>query len=82
MIVPMRCGMFYDPEPSINAPQDFYGMSLGFGIVTNRLAIDLSYHYRFGNEVNGNELGITEAPTSIKGKIRQHSLLSSFIFYF
>jgi len=81
-IIPLRCGIFYDPEPSIGAPQDFYGMSLGFGIVINRLAIDLSYQYRFGNEVNGNELGITEAPTSIKGKIRQNSLLSSLIFYF
>jgi len=80
IILPFRCGVFYDPEPSIEAPQDSYGMSLGCGIVTNQLAIDFSYQYRFGNDVDGNELGMTNVP--IKGKIRQHSLLSSLIFYF
>lgn len=83
IICPLRCGAFYDPEPSIGAPQDFYGVSFGFGIVTNRLAIDFSYQYRFGDVISEVPTGdVNTGLKIIKGKIQQHSLLSSLIFYF
>jgi len=79
IVIPFRFGVFYDPEPSVSAPQDYYGGSLGFGIVMKkRLALDFAYQYRFADKVNGNELGIP----GTRAKIRQHSLLSSLIFYF
>ena len=83
IVLPFRVGMFYDPEPSVGAPQDFYGMSVGCGIVTKRLSLDFAYNYRFGNEVNAHELGISPREgVLIRGKVRQHFLLSSLIFHF
>jgi len=79
IILPFRFGLYYDPEPSVGSPQDYYGGSLGFGIVMkNRLALDFAYQYRFADNVNGNELGVS----GTTAKIRQHSMLSSLIFYF
>ncbi|MGA1874044.1 MAG: OmpP1/FadL family transporter [bacterium] len=84
VIIPFRFGVFYDPEPSVGSPQDFYGVSFGCGVVINsRIAIDTAYQYRFGREISGNELGFESAiPTAMKGEIHQHSFLSSLIYYF
>jgi len=70
--VPVRSGIFYDPEPAKGNPDDFYGVSFGTGIVWKRIIFDIAYTYRFG-EASG------EASTP---DIKQHLLLTSMIFHF
>lgn len=51
-LVPIRCGVFYDPAPAEGNPDDFYGFSLGLGFTKNdRFSLDIAYQYRFGNDV-------------------------------
>jgi len=84
IVLPFRAGVFYDPEPSVNAPQDFYGLSLGCGVADKRMALDFAYQFRTGNPVNSVELGLgpdDKGQTSNEGKIQEHLLLCSLIFY-
>jgi len=77
-VVPVRFGLFYDPEPAMKSPDDFYGVSFGTGYAWGRVAFDLSYQYRFGEHVT------TDVP-AIKGSsldVRQHTIMTSLIFYF
>jgi long-subunit fatty acid transport protein len=80
--IPLRFGLFYDPEPSVNAPQDFYGVSGGFGIADDRLSLDFAYQFRTGKQVSPHELDITALPTEGGGVIKQHLFLCSLILYF
>jgi hypothetical protein len=50
-VVPVRFGIFYDPEPAMKSPDDFYGFSIGTGYARGRVAFDLSYQYRYGKDV-------------------------------
>lgn len=50
-VVPLRAGVFYDPEPARGEPDDYYGASVGTGIVWEPLVIDLTYWYRWGEDV-------------------------------
>lgn len=51
-LIPLRCGIFYDPAPAEGSPDDFYGFSLGLGFSKNDwFSLDISYQYRFGNDV-------------------------------
>jgi len=51
-VIPLRCGIFYDPAPAENNPDDFYGFSLGFGFTKpDWFSLDIAYQYRFGNDV-------------------------------
>ncbi len=70
--VPLRSGIFYDPEPAKNSPDDFYGISLGTGIAWNRIIFDVAYTYRFGK---------TSGET-VKTDIKQHLILTSMILHF
>jgi long-subunit fatty acid transport protein len=47
-VYPLRAGVFYDPEPAADAPQDVYGVSLGGGYVREPWLIDAAVQYRFG----------------------------------
>lgn len=76
-----RLGLFYDPEPARKNPDDFYGFSLGLGVVLGRLApvaLDLAYQYRFGRNVEGDSIKGQNSPADVK----QHMLYYSAIFYF
>jgi long-subunit fatty acid transport protein len=46
-VVPVRMGVFYDPEPASGSVDDFYGASIGTGILFEDLSFDLAYQYRF-----------------------------------
>ncbi|OGL38802.1 MAG: hypothetical protein A2042_01005 [Candidatus Schekmanbacteria bacterium GWA2_38_11] len=70
--IPVRSGIFYDPEPAKNNPDDFYGVSFGTGIAWGRIIFDIAYTYRFGKTS-----GKASTPD-----IRQHLLLTSMIFHF
>ena len=70
--IPVRSGIFYDPEPAKNNPDDFYGVSFGTGIAWGKIIFDIAYTYRFGKTS-----GKASTPD-----IRQHLLLTSMIFHF
>jgi long-subunit fatty acid transport protein len=55
-IVPVRGGLFYDPLPAGGGSDDYFGFSLGSGIVWKRLAFDGAYTLRHGNNVMGDLL--------------------------
>jgi len=75
-VIPVRAGAFYDPEPSENSPNTFYGFSAGSGVTFNAVALDFSYTFRTGK--TGEALGANLADSHIT----QHSVLVSAIVYF
>lgn len=78
-IVPLRGGLFYDPAPTEQSPDDFYGFSLGSGIVLGRYVFDIAYQYRFGNDV-GKSLQPKDADFS--QDIDEHMIYLSLIVHF
>ena len=77
-VIPLRSGLFYDPAPAVDNPEDFYGFSLGSGIVFKKVAFDAAYQHRFGNDVGNNmlqNLGFSQ-------DINEHMLYFSTILYF
>jgi long-subunit fatty acid transport protein len=77
-VIPVRAGIFYDPEPSENYPEDYYGCSVGSGFKWKNLLVDAAYQYRFGNDVEGDVIGIP----GTKADVRQHLVLVSAIYHF
>lgn len=84
-VFPVRAGLFYDPAPTQGGTDDYYGATLGFGIIRkhkllfNELswAFDIAYQYRFGNDV-----GTAIAPDyDLKQDVDEHKVYASFIFY-
>jgi long-subunit fatty acid transport protein len=77
MAVPLRAGIFYDPEPSQGTVKDFYGFALGSGIAYKSFVFDVAYQFRWGHNVDtGNLIATSEAD------VTQHSILASLIFHF
>jgi long-subunit fatty acid transport protein len=77
IIVPLRGGFFYDPEPSEGGTRDFFGFSVGSGIAYKRFIFDAAYQFRWGNNVDtGNLIATSEAD------IYQHTILASIILHF
>lgn len=77
--VPVRGGIFYDPEPKEGDPEDFYGFSLGTGIGYKKFIFDVAYQFRWANNVDGENL-ISTGDTEVD--VRQHSVLASVIVHF
>jgi long-subunit fatty acid transport protein len=77
-VIPVRGGVFYDPEPSENSPDDFWGVSIGTGISMGDLIFDCAYQFRYGDDVEGDAI---DAP-STSADVSQHLLLFSFIYHF
>ena len=77
VVVPVRGGIFYDPEPSHEALKDFYGIAIGSGIAYKRFIFDIAYQVRWGRSVDtGNVIYLSSAD------IMQHLLLASIIVHF
>ncbi|MDM8525118.1 outer membrane protein transport protein [Desulfococcaceae bacterium HSG8] len=77
-VIPLRCGIFYDPAPAEGSPDDFYGFSAGTGIVMGKFVFDIAYQYRFGRDVGTfmlQELDFSQ-------DINEHTLYSSVIIHF
>ena len=77
-VVSYRAGLFYDPEPSEGSPDDYYGLSMGFGLYyfgsNYNCLFDLAYQYRRGTT---NFLTL-----NIKQKTREHKVYASLIYHF
>jgi long-subunit fatty acid transport protein len=77
-LIPLRFGLFYDPEPSDKHPEDFYGISFGTGIMLGNVVLDCAYIYRWGEDVEGDVLGIPKT----KADVEQHRFFISMIYHF
>jgi long-subunit fatty acid transport protein len=82
-IVPIRAGLFYDPEPARGTPDDYYGVTIGTGIVYEPVVVDLSYWYRFGNDVTlytgYNKL--TGEINEVEGDVHRQMVMLSMVLY-
>jgi len=79
-IIPLRFGVFYDPEPSTKHNDDFYGISLGTGVSIGPAVLDCAYIYRFGRDVRGDVLARgTGKPTF---DVDDHNIYVSMIYHF
>ena len=77
MVIPVRAGIFYDPEPSYGELKDFYGITVGSGIAYKKLIFDAAYQLRWGTDVDtGNLIATSEADMT------QHLVLVSMIYHF
>ncbi len=74
-LVPVRFGLFYDPEPSTGHPKDYYGVSAGTGVMLGNVVLDCCYIYRWADGVK------SEVPNA-KRDDQQHTFLASMIIHF
>jgi long-subunit fatty acid transport protein len=77
-VIPIRSGFFYDPAPAKDQPEDFYGFSLGSGLVFKRIALDAAFQYRFGSDVGKSTL----QNYGFSQDVSEQMLYISTIFYF
>ncbi len=76
--VPVRAGVFYDPAPSDDSPDDYYGFALGTGIAYKNYVFDIAYQYKFGNDVGGSTL----EDIGFSQDVEEHTVYSSLIVHF
>lgn len=77
LVVPLRAGFFYDPEPADGKVKDFYGITVGSGIAYKQYIFDMAYQLRWGHQVDtGNLIATSEAD------VTQHLILASVIYHF
>ena len=77
-VIPLRCGLFYDPAPAEKSPDDFLGFGLGTGMAFGPYIFDIAYQCRFSRNTGRSilqSLGFSQDITS-------HSLYLSFIYHF
>jgi long-subunit fatty acid transport protein len=77
IVVPVRAGFFYDPEPKEGNPEDFFGVAVGSGIGYKQFIFDAAYQLRWGKDVDTDH----RIPDS-EADIYQHSFLASIIVHF
>jgi long-subunit fatty acid transport protein len=76
-VIPLRAGVFYDPEPGKDKINDYYGFSAGSGVAYDKWAFDFSYQYRRGYHVSSDI-----SQSGITNDITQHSIMTSLIYHF
>jgi len=77
-VIPLRAGIFYDPEPSEGSPDDFWGCSIGSGIAYKKFIFDIAYQYRFGRDVRTVTVGGEDSSQDVD----QHTVYMSVIYHF
>jgi long-subunit fatty acid transport protein len=78
VIIPLRAGVFYDPEPAEGSPDDFWGFSIGSGIAYKKIIFDAAYQYRFGRDVRTTTVGGEDSSQDVD----QHAVHMSLIYHF
>ena len=71
LIIPLRAGFFYDPEPGERGTDNFFGFSLG-SISVKQFVFDLAYTFRAG----------TVQSSATETMVYEHTLLGSVIYHF
>ena len=77
-VIPLRAGIFYDPEPAEGSPDDFWGFSIGSGIAYKKFIFDIAYQYRFGRDVRTVTVGGEDSSQDVD----QHTVYMSVIYHF
>ena len=77
-VIPVRCGLFYDPAPQEGGADDYYGITMGTGFAKGRIVFDIAYQFRWGNDV-GESLVKT---LNFSQDVREHTVYSSLIVHF
>lgn len=77
-IIPIRGGLFYDPAPAEGEVDDYFGLSIGSGIVYKRFVFDVAYQYRFGRDVGTSYL----EHLNFSQDVNEHTIYSSVIVHF
>ncbi len=76
-VIPLRAGVFYDPEPGARGVDDFFGFSVGSGYTYQNYSFDIAYQFRKGSNVTG------DIPRDgVSATIAQHTVLTSLIYRF
>ena len=78
IIFPVRAGLFYDPRPSLRNPTDVMGLSLGFGVTTDRYSLDCAYQLDYAPNVDLEDIGISGG----EANIMDHKFFTSIIIRF
>jgi long-subunit fatty acid transport protein len=81
-VIPVRFGVFYDPEPQTGHLDEYYGFSLGTGYARGRFVFDIAYQYRTGKDLTGDITGDYPASNGSDVDVSQHIVMTSLIFYF
>ena len=85
MVVPLRFGTFYDPQPAQGGSQDYFGFSLGSGLIFRHFSLDGAYQIRIGlNDKESSLLNIvgTGAFEDVPVDTYQHLFLLSGVYRF
>jgi long-subunit fatty acid transport protein len=72
VVLPLRAGVFYDPEPGAGGTDAFFGLSLGTGLAVGPWLFDVAYTFRAGTVHSQ----VTET------SVQQHTILASLIYHF
>jgi hypothetical protein len=70
--IPLRTGVFYDPEPGAGDTDDFFGFALGSGLTLGKFLFDIAYVFRAG----------TIQSTVTDTTVSQHTFVASVIYHF
>ena len=81
LVVPLRAGFFYDPEPADGKVEGFYGFTIGSGIGYKRFIFDMAYQLRWGHSVDASNL-ISTRDDDAKADVTQHLILASVVYHF
>ncbi len=80
--IPLRCGVFYDPDPAEGGADTIWGISLGSGISykvrEKRIIFDIAYQYRWGNNIGTSIM----KNLNFSQDIDEHTVYSSVILRF
>lgn len=77
-LVPLRAGVFYDPAPSEDGSDNFYGITLGTGLTKGCFVFDMGYQFRYGNNVGSAIFKSGDLSQDVK----EHTLYTSLILHF
>ncbi|MBT7846058.1 MAG: hypothetical protein HN742_29570 [Lentisphaerae bacterium] len=75
-VVPLRCGLAYDPGPAIDQIDEYYTASVGIGYQRGRFMADLAYELRWGDDTGTSIRGVSASQDSL----RQRLLLSLIVY--
>jgi hypothetical protein len=80
--IPLRLGAFYDPSPAEGSPDEFYGFSLGSGVLVRQAernyALDIAYQLRFAKDVGRSTL----QHLGFEQNVTEHTFYTSLIVRF